>query len=235
MAGVLSPELCEEVYKGVWHGRPVQFNRVFRGYRFSDDECEALCRGESLEVHGLERKGVRYSVLGALQESSFEGHALTFSSVRFKSEHTIPYNPEYKFVSKAAQYDVPNAGEKEPEELDLDAYAEEVLFDKHAAQADGSSASADEDFINQFDPAHPDGEAGMLNAQLEAMINAPYALPFVKVEDNMERVHFVPVLELLSEEVLLKAAQDVLSKTETDTPKKVTLVTPVNMTADNFG
>lgn len=65
----------KEKYEGVWNGKNVRFNRVWSGHRFSDDECEALCRGEEITVSGLVSKttGNIYAVKGKLSNQEYNG------------------------------------------------------------------------------------------------------------------------------------------------------------------
>ena len=67
----------KEKYDGVWSGKKVSFNRVYSGHRFTDAECEALCRGEEIEVRDLksEKTGATYGVKGKLSEQSYNGHS----------------------------------------------------------------------------------------------------------------------------------------------------------------
>lgn len=64
----------KEKYAGVWNGQQVAFNRKFSTHRFTDEECEALLRGETLLITGLVNKnGEEYSVKGKLDNCEFNG------------------------------------------------------------------------------------------------------------------------------------------------------------------
>lgn len=121
-----------EVYRGIWRGKPVEFERVFRGRRFTEDECRALCNDEMLEIHGFDRGGVKYSVVGSLRETTFTGHATMFTGVSFKVNRTIPYNPEYSFENRVR---VRSDG----------TIMDDMLLDSHGGvhSSDGRSVSSD--------------------------------------------------------------------------------------------
>lgn len=64
----------KEKYTGKWNGKDVSFNRVWSDHRFTDDECEALCRGEEISIFGLtSKKGTTYGVTGKLAEQTYNG------------------------------------------------------------------------------------------------------------------------------------------------------------------
>lgn len=65
----------KEKYEGEWNGKKVRFNREWGGHRFTDDECEALLRGEEITVNGLvsARTGGTYGVKGKLTEQEYKG------------------------------------------------------------------------------------------------------------------------------------------------------------------
>ena len=65
----------KEKYSGVWNGSAVRFNRVFRGHRLTDKECERLCAGEEIEIRDLVGKsGKTYGVTGRLANLEYNGH-----------------------------------------------------------------------------------------------------------------------------------------------------------------
>lgn len=88
-----------EQYSGVWtlrdeNGKAVKtkgisFDRVFRGYRFSDDECQALLQGYYVDVNNIEYCGVKYSVRGRLEETISQIETITYSYVRFTPVYTL--------------------------------------------------------------------------------------------------------------------------------------------------
>lgn len=64
----------KEYFEGQWNGRDVKFNRVFRGHRFTEDECNRLCAGETIQVTDLVAKsGSKYGVQGRLAELEYNG------------------------------------------------------------------------------------------------------------------------------------------------------------------
>lgn len=66
----------KEKYEGVWNGKTVKFTREWGGHRFTDEECEALLRGEEISVYGLvsAKTGNTYGVKGKLTEQEFNDH-----------------------------------------------------------------------------------------------------------------------------------------------------------------
>lgn len=65
----------KEKYTGKFKGKEVSFNRSWGGHRFTDDECEALLRGEEITITGLQSKsGSTYGVKGKLKKQSYNGN-----------------------------------------------------------------------------------------------------------------------------------------------------------------
>lgn len=61
-------------YSGTWNGKQVSFKRSWGGHTFTDAECEALLRGEEIEILGLVSKsGSTYGVKGRLAELDYQG------------------------------------------------------------------------------------------------------------------------------------------------------------------
>lgn len=57
---------------GVWNGQNISFTRSWGGHRFTDEECEALLRGETISVYGLQSaKGTTYGVKGKLAKQTY--------------------------------------------------------------------------------------------------------------------------------------------------------------------
>ncbi len=64
-----------EIWSGTWQKKTVRFKRTWGGYRFSDEECQALCRNEEITIHNLEsKKGTKYGVKGHLAQLEYNGH-----------------------------------------------------------------------------------------------------------------------------------------------------------------
>ena len=60
-------------YTGTWNGKQVSFKRVWSGYEFSDEECEKLCDGKTIEIQVTSQKsGKTYTVIGDLAWQIFE-------------------------------------------------------------------------------------------------------------------------------------------------------------------
>lgn len=62
-------------YRGQWNGREVNFKREWSGHRFTDEECEALCRGEMISFSAVSaKKGTSFEAKGKLAEQTFKGN-----------------------------------------------------------------------------------------------------------------------------------------------------------------
>ena len=63
-----------ERYEGTWNGQSVKFKRTWSGHRFTDDECEALCNGDEIEIEAVSSKtGKPFKCKGKLAEQEFNG------------------------------------------------------------------------------------------------------------------------------------------------------------------
>ena len=88
----------KEKYSGTWNGKEISFNREWGGHRFTDDECERLCDGETIVLSDLVSKktGKTYSIQGKLSEQTFENSAgkkikfIGFENLGFANEGKIP-------------------------------------------------------------------------------------------------------------------------------------------------
>lgn len=66
----------KEKYEGIWNGKAVSFNREYCGKRLTNEECEALLRGETIEINGLISKKThnKYGVKAKLDNLEYNGH-----------------------------------------------------------------------------------------------------------------------------------------------------------------
>ena len=82
----------KEKYEGIWNGKSVKFTRMWGGHRFTDEECEALCNGDEIEVFGLKSKaGKEYGITGKLSEQSYNGHDFVgFERTGFANKPGVP-------------------------------------------------------------------------------------------------------------------------------------------------
>ena len=108
----------EEKYEGFWNGVPVSFKRNFRGHRFTDEECSALCRGERIEVHNIKGKYGTYAVQGCLSSLDMGFYTL----FKFDAIDTVPNNPDFKYGMPLFELHSPNEEEEEVvlDDSDLD-------------------------------------------------------------------------------------------------------------------
>ena len=179
-----------DMYYGVWHDKQVEFDRIFRGYRFSDDECRALCNDELLEVHGLERNGVKYSVVGSLHESTLPNLSSEYISVKFKVDRTISFNPEYVFEKRSVSF----VNDKSNGKTEVD-----------------ENISVNQDPL--INPEYMNEDMLRMNAELEAMLAAPF-LPMVAQVSTIDSLPvFRPVLEMLSEDQIQAAVARAMQST----------------------
>lgn len=88
MSDFKEKEYCE----GSWNGQAIRFNRNYCGHRFTDEECEKLLAGESIEVHGLKSKsGSTYGVIGKLDNQVFNGRPFVgFARTGFAQSNDVP-------------------------------------------------------------------------------------------------------------------------------------------------
>ena len=91
---------AEEMCRGIWHNKEVEFPRMFRGRRFSDDEVDALLAGECIRIYGICSRHSRYGVLGGLSEKVFSGVTMNFSKVSFEVLETFVQDDFYDFSKR---------------------------------------------------------------------------------------------------------------------------------------
>lgn len=88
------PEIIQKTkYEGTWKRKKVSFNREWGGHYFTDEECERLCKGEEIEVHGLisKKTGKPYGIRGKLSKQSYKGHDFVgFERTGFANAPSIP-------------------------------------------------------------------------------------------------------------------------------------------------
>lgn len=83
----------EDKYTGTWCGQTVSFDRNFRGHRFTDEECEALCKGERIEVHNIQNRNGVYAIQGKLDRNNLG----FFDNVKFVVIDTVPNRPNFHY------------------------------------------------------------------------------------------------------------------------------------------
>lgn len=66
----------KEKYTGKFKGKKeVRFNRVWSNYRFTDEECEALLKGEEICISAISKStGEVFNVFGKLAENEYKGN-----------------------------------------------------------------------------------------------------------------------------------------------------------------
>lgn len=107
----------KEQYRGVWQGQSVSFDRVFRGHRLTDAECEALCRGESIDVYHLGHPEARYGVRIRLEEMVFRGVTKVYRSIGCKTIENLPERPDGEEVPEWMRGLPPIPEDRVPEEI----------------------------------------------------------------------------------------------------------------------
>lgn len=63
----------KEYAKGVWLGNEVEFNRVYGGHRFTDNEVETLLNDGEVTIHVKGKDGSDLIMKGKLEEQEFKG------------------------------------------------------------------------------------------------------------------------------------------------------------------
>ena len=89
----------DRYYRDVWQGEPVALDREYRGHRLSERECAALFRGRTIEIHGLKRHGVSYSI-----ECGLEKDPVLEGVVHVKSLGTVGANPDYSLARETSPF-----------------------------------------------------------------------------------------------------------------------------------
>lgn len=87
----LNPEPFNEddYYSGPFHGKTIKFRRSFAGYRFSDEECNALLNGENIIVSPLDKNGNMYRCFGRLELQEY----MNFKYYGFKWNKNVKLAP----------------------------------------------------------------------------------------------------------------------------------------------
>ena len=89
----MSAATNKEYFEGNWGGKDVKVNRVFRGHRFTNQECKDLLAGKEIEVLDLvsSKTGKTYGVKGKLTNQTYNGHAFVgFEQTGFASKAGVP-------------------------------------------------------------------------------------------------------------------------------------------------
>lgn len=69
----VSSTATADKYSGTWNGKQVSFKKMWSGHEFTDEECEKLCNGETIEFEAVSAKsGNKYVVTGDLAEQEFK-------------------------------------------------------------------------------------------------------------------------------------------------------------------
>lgn len=78
-------------YEGTWKKKKVSFKREWSGHKFTDEECEALCRGEEIEIDAVGKSGKPFKCKGKLAEQTYNGHKyMGFSRTAFVDDGSRP-------------------------------------------------------------------------------------------------------------------------------------------------
>ena len=68
----VSATATADKYTGTWNGKAVAFKKTWSGHDFTDEECEKLCKGETITFEAVAKSGSKYNVTGDLAEQSFK-------------------------------------------------------------------------------------------------------------------------------------------------------------------
>ena len=84
----------EDRLEGVWKGKPVRLKKAYCGHTFTQEEFDALCRGETITITDCKAKsGSTYGVEGRLNNLEYNGRKyIGFERLGFvnSGEPTIP-------------------------------------------------------------------------------------------------------------------------------------------------
>lgn len=181
-----------EYFEGYYENKPILFDRVFRGYRFSNEECMALCQGEWLEVHNLQNGVVLYGVRGCLYKDVFASAKSSVPVYIFKVKQSLVNNPTYVF-SKRTPYFGPNNTEL-PYDFTKRMSNDVILPGEPTGESENKSEDKKIQFI--LHEASLDVFSDEEDSKLAAMVSTTTSLPnVVGVKTNMNNVKvFVPVI-----------------------------------------
>lgn len=93
----LQERKSDEYYDGMFQGKMFRFHRIFRGHRFSDEECRALFAGNRVEVHNIHGKKGVYAVQGCLKVEHLELISGTYDNAYFSVIDSVPNKPHFSF------------------------------------------------------------------------------------------------------------------------------------------
>lgn len=90
----------KEKYTGKFKGKKeVRFNRVWSNYRFTDEECEALLRGEEIEITAVSSStGEIFNVCGKLAENEYKGNKFYGFTPDFSKKVIPPIYLSHEFT-----------------------------------------------------------------------------------------------------------------------------------------
>lgn len=88
---IMSTTAAAERYKGVFNGEDVSFKRTWSGHDFTDEECEKLCNGETIEIEAVSQKnGKTFKCKGKLEKQEFKGKEFYGFKADFSSGGGVP-------------------------------------------------------------------------------------------------------------------------------------------------
>ena len=182
----------KEYFEGYYENKPILFDRVFRGYRFSNEECMALCQGEWLEVHNLQNGLVSYGVKGCLYKDVFASAKSSVPVYIFKVKQSLVNNPNYLFAKRT-----PYFGPKTTEssyDFTKQVSGDDVVQEEHGKELENKSESKKTQFI--LHEASLDVFSDEEDSKLAAMVSTMTSLPnVVEVKTNKNNIKvFVPVI-----------------------------------------
>lgn len=88
-----------EKISGVWNGKEISFKKEWSGHTFTDDECEALLRGEEIIIEAVNKEGKPFKCAGSLEEQDFKGRKFVgFKMSRLEGNSAMPDSERYSGV-----------------------------------------------------------------------------------------------------------------------------------------
>lgn len=69
----VQPVVQKEKCVGIWNGKQISFTRIYGGHRFTDEECEALLKGNTISITIKSKKGTPIEIEGSLENQTYKG------------------------------------------------------------------------------------------------------------------------------------------------------------------
>lgn len=126
-------------HKGTWNGKSISFKKEWGGHTFTDEECEKLCNGETIEIEAISNKTKKpYKCVGKLEEQVYNGNKF----VGFKADFDSATKPSSGSTSAPA-----GAASNKPRVPDV--WCEHAFTDEEKALLETGMTVECSDFIGK--------------------------------------------------------------------------------------